>query len=682
MPTLFDSVNTLSGVGPVRASQLAALGIYTLYDLISYFPRDYEDRTKLVRISQLEPDRPACFEAMVVSQPRTSYIRKGMELTKLTVSDNTANLSVTFFNQSYMARNLIYGQSYLFYGRLSSESIRPQMLNPVFEPVEKSGVKTNRIMPIYSLTSGISNAFLVQAISQALRHCGQMLPEILPPEVRQEHGLIDGPLAYEIIHNPPDFETLEEAKRRLVFEEFFIFSTGLALARARRTASFHPPYDDLSLKAFDDALPFQLTSAQRRCILEVQTDFAKDVPMNRIVQGDVGSGKTMVAAAAAYLAIRNGKQVAIMAPTEILAEQHFKTISSLFTPLGIQAGLLTGSKKAAEKRAVKQQLCDGTLQIVIGTHALLSEDVTFSALDLVIADEQHKFGVAQRSALAEKGESPHLLVMSATPIPRTLALLLYGDLDLSILDELPPGRQQIETVLVGEAMRPRLNAFIQKQVDEGHQVYIVCPAVEESEEHSLKSAEAWRQTLQRTVFPNYQVGLLHGKLKGPEKDAAIGAFAAGKDQILVCTTVVEVGIDVPNATLIVIEDADRFGLSQLHQLRGRVGRGTAQSYCVLVSSNRSEETRARLKALCATNDGFQIAEQDLAQRGPGDFFGQRQHGLPQFKVANLALDLSILKKAQEAAARVLSQSPDSIRKNPPLLARIRALFSSEGTIFN
>ena len=567
----------------------------------------------------------------------------------------------------------------MFYGKPEGGLIGTQMSNPIFEPLDVPGVVTRRILPIYSLTAGISNKLLVRIVSQALDFCRGSLPEVLPESIRTRYGLCDVEFAYDTIHRPPSFEALDCAKKRLIFEEFFIFSTGLSLMRARRTEVHHTPYRQLSVKPFLTQLPFTMTGAQLRSIAEIAGDLAASCPMNRLLQGDVGSGKTMIAAAAAYLAAINGHQAALMAPTEILAEQHFQHLQPLFSQLGIATVLLTGSMGAAAKRAAKASIADGSAQVVVGTHSLLSDDVTFADLDLVIADEQHRFGVAQRAALSAKGENPHLLVMSATPIPRTLSLILYGDLDLSIVDELPPGRQAVDTFLVGESMRQRINAFIRRQASEGHQVYIVCPAIEENEASSLKSAEVWAQTLQQVVFPDLSVDLLHGRMKGAEKDAVMMRFARGETRVLVATTVIEVGVDVPNATLIVIENAERFGLSQLHQLRGRVGRGSAKSYCVLFSDTRSQEAQMRLKVFCQTNDGFQIAQEDLELRGPGDFFGQRQHGLPTFKVASLACDLDTLKKAQEAAAAFLAEGSQG---NAALFTRIRALFGKEDTVLN
>ena len=680
---LNSPVTALQGVGTARAKQLQKLGIETVYDLLSYFPRDYEDRTRTTTIDHLEPDVPACFEAMVICGPHTAHIRKGLSLTKLTVADETGKLNIVYFNQPYLADSLHYGETYLFYGTMTGDYTGYQMQNPVCERPDQAGQATRRIMPIYPLTAGLSNKLLSRCISQALDACLADLPEVLPRQVCKEHDLCSAREAYASIHEPADWDALIRAKKRLSFEEFFLFSAGLQLMKSRRQQVQTAPYGHLSLDAFLSVLPYRPTNAQSRVMHELVADFAKGTPMNRLLQGDVGSGKTLVAAAAAYLAAQNGKQTAFMAPTEILAEQHYQSLSQLFAPLGVSCALLTGSMPAGEKRQVQEAMADGSVSLVIGTHALISEHVTFRALDLVIADEQHRFGVSQRAALSAKGESPHLLVMSATPIPRTLALMVYGDLDVSVLDELPPGRQSIDTFLVGESMRARINAFIRKHAQAGNQVYVVCPAVEESELESLKSVEVWAETLQKTVFPDLRVGLLHGKLKGAEKEQIMGAFSRHELDVLVATTVIEVGVDVPNATLMVIENADRFGLSQLHQLRGRVGRGKDKSYCVLFSGNKNQQTLARLKAFCQTNDGFRIAEEDLKLRGPGDFFGSRQHGLPQFKSASLTADLSVLAQAKTSAEQILAD-PAFIHDPvfPALQERIATLFRDDANIYN
>lgn len=681
MARLGDPVTILKGVGEAKAKLFANLNIFTLGDLICHFPRGYEDRTKLVTISELSPDVPACFRATVMNNPRTAHIRKGLDMTKVQLADTTGRLNVTFFNNRFAASQLEYGREYIFYGAVSGDFVGYNMTNPVFENPDSPGLTTRRVLPIYPLTAGLTNAAVGKAVLQALAVCDPPA-EILPEAVRAEYGILPAEEAYHAIHQPRDMEQAAQAKKRLIFEEFFVFSAGLSLMRASRAEKKCTPYHNFNMKPFYGSLPFSLTGAQSRAVEEILSDFRSGKPMNRLVQGDVGSGKTMVAAAAAYCAAGNGAQTALMAPTEILAEQHYASLSKLFAPLGITVDLLTGSMTVRQKREARERLASGETQVVVGTHALLTDATRFLRLGLVIADEQHRFGVAQRSKLSEKGEDPHLLVMSATPIPRTLALLMYGDLDVSILDELPPGRQTVETFLVGESYRARINAFIRKQVAEGHQCFVVCPAVEENQELGVKAASAWAETLQQTVFPDLRIALLHGQMKGAEKEAAMAAFARGEADVMVATTVIEVGVDVPNATLMVIEDADRFGLSQLHQLRGRVGRGKAKSYCILTSHNGNPETLQRLKALCKTNDGFRIAEEDLKLRGPGDFFGSRQSGLPAFRVGDLSCDLATLKQAQTASAQWIdAHGTEDTPEARALRERIGELFArAEGTM--
>jgi ATP-dependent DNA helicase RecG len=616
-----------------------------------------------------------------MNHPRTSHIRKGLDLTKVQVADHTARLNLTFFNNKYAVEQLRYGEEFIFYGAVSGDFIGYNMTNPVFETIQTAPVNTRRVLPIYPLTAGLTNAAVLKAVRQALSICDPPA-EIIPEAVRRQYGILPAERAYYAIHEPASMAEAELAKRRLIFEEFFVFSAGLSLMRSARAGKQAAPFTNLDLRPFHAALPFTLTGAQTKAIAEIIDDLGSGKVMNRLVQGDVGSGKTMVAAAAAYLAAGNRKQAALMVPTEILAEQHHASLSRLLEPLGVRVGLLTGSMKEKEKKAIRTALAEGQIDLAIGTHALLSETTVFCDLGLVIADEQHRFGVAQRSRLAAKGTDPHLLVMSATPIPRTLALIMYGDLDISILNELPPGREPVDTFLVNESYRPRINAFIRKQVSEGHQCFVVCPAVEENEELNIKSAELWAETLQTAVFPDLRVALLHGQMKGAEKEAAMASFARGEADIMVATTVIEVGVDVPNATLMVIEDADRFGLSQLHQLRGRVGRGSSKSYCILTSHNKNPETLQRLKAFSKTTDGFKIAEEDLRQRGPGDFFGSRQSGLPAFKVADLSMDLQTLKDAQAAsAAWIDTEGTADTPEAEALRSRIGLLFArTEGTM--
>ena len=681
MARLSDPITILKGIGPSKAKQFANLNIYTLGDLICHFPRGYEDRTKLVPIEKLEPDVPACFRAMVMNTPKAAHVRKGLDITRVQVADTTGRLNLTFFNSKYVSEQLQYGREYIFYGAVSGDFIGYNMTNPSFEALDSPPVTTRRVMPIYPLTAGLTNGAMLKAVRQALEICDTP-PEIIPESVRQQYGILSADRAYAAIHEPNSMAEAELAKKRLIFEEFFVFSAGLSLMRASRAEKRTEPYTNIDLTPFHAALPFRLTGAQSRAVGEILEDFRKGAPMNRLVQGDVGSGKTMVAAAAAYAAAKNGRQSALMAPTEILAEQHYHSLSRLFGPMGIRVGLLTGSMKPKEKKTLRDEIAEGNVDLVVGTHALITDATVFANLGLVITDEQHRFGVGQRAKLSAKGSDPHLLVMSATPIPRTLALLMYGDLDVSILDELPPGREPVDTFLVGESYRARINAFIRKQVAEGHQCFVVCPAVEETEDLGIKAATVWADILQQTVFPDLRIALLHGQMKAAEKEAAMASFAQGEADVMVATTVIEVGVDVPNATLMVIEDADRFGLSQLHQLRGRVGRGKAKSYCILTSHNKNQETLLRLKALCKTTDGFKIAEEDLKLRGPGDFFGSRQSGLPTFRVANLSYDLQTLKDAQAASAQWIDAYGTSDEKEAVALrARIGELFArAEGTM--
>lgn len=676
-----DPITVLPGIGAKRAKLFEKLNIRSIYDLITHYPRTYEDRRTLVDIADLREDFPSCFEAMVCSQPYSRLIRKGLEITQVTVADSSGRLKLTFFNQKYRAEQLTYGESYSFFGALSPEGYGLSMLNPSFEPIGESGVTTRCILPVYPLTAGISPALLKNSIQNALKQCLSELPELLPPEVIRDFGLCSGKEAFRLIHAPSSFEDIASAKRRLIFEEYFVFSCCLGLSRQRREEYRREPFLNLNMDDFYALLPYSLTEAQKRAIGDILLDFSGGVPMNRLLQGDVGSGKTVVAAAAIVAAARNGCQSAIMAPTEILAEQHFKFLSPLLQKLGFSCGILTGSSSSAERKRVLSDLQEGRLDCIVGTHALFSESVQYERLGLVIADEQHRFGVAQRDALQQKGDHPHLLVMSATPIPRTLALIAYGDLNLSVLDEKPAGRKAILTYLVSESMRARINAFIRKQVKEGHQVYIVCPAVEEDEENNLKSVESWAETLQQTVFPDMKVLLLHGQMKGEEKEKIMADFSAGKGDILVATTVIEVGVDVKGATLMVVENAERFGLSQLHQLRGRVGRNDAQSYCVLFSNSKNPETLERLKTLCKSEDGFAIAESDLSMRGPGDFFGSRQSGLPVFRTADLSSDLEILTQAKEAADRYLL-NPFPYEGRDLLRFRVGDLYSHSGDNLN
>ena len=688
---LADGVQCLPGIGPERGNKLAHLGIVTVGDLLSWFPRDYEDRRQVCSIGRAPLGESVCVAAMVAEPPRLSRIRKGLDVVKVKAVDDSGMLSLTFFNQSYVKAALKPGTTYVFYGKVEGSLLTRQMNNPVFEE-EGRGRYTGRIVSIYPLTAGISNHLISGGVLCGLADCLDQLEEPLPEELRLAYGLAQVGYAYQTIHFPPDWVALELARRRLIFEELFFLCAGLALLKGRRSGAVGIRCAPAPLHPFLSALPFSLTEAQLRATEECLADLCSGRPMNRLIQGDVGAGKTVVAAACVWLLAQNGQQSALMAPTEILARQHQATLSRLLAPLGLQVGLLTGSLKASEKRTVCRRAAQGELHLLVGTHAILSDQVAFSRLGLVITDEQHRFGVHQRATLTAKGgdAAPHVLVMSATPIPRTLALIIYGDLDVSVIDQLPPGRLPVETYLVGEDKRSRMYGFVRKQVSLGRQVYVVCPAVEEQAPSrqaeglpDLKAVTIYAQQLQKEIFPDLRVAFIHGKMKGKEKDGAMSAFQSGQVDVLVSTTVIEVGVDVPNATLMVVENADRFGLSQLHQLRGRVGRGEHQSYCVLISSAKNEDTRRRLKALCATNDGFRIAEEDLKLRGPGDFFGARQHGLPQLRLADLAGDTSLLQQAQEAARQLLASDPDvCLPEHRSIRNRIQRLFEQNTDIFN
>ena len=693
--TLDTPVTQLPGVGEARAKKLDKLGLRTAGDLLSYYPRDYEDRRQVYTVRDAPLDGRVCVCAMAAEHPRLARIRKGLELVQLKVVDHTGALHLTFFNQSYVEKALRAGEEYIFFGTVEEQGRRRSMVNPIFERADRQSF-TGCIMPVYRLTAGISNHLLASLTRQAV-DCAALVPETLPQRVRLEHRLAGAEFALRNIHFPADEEALELARRRLTFEELFYLSVGLSLLKDRRGEETGCAVPAPPRAEFTALLPFAPTQAQSRVMDEVAADLASGRPMNRLVQGDVGSGKTAVAAYAAWLVARSGYQAALMAPTEVLAEQHYRSLSALLAPAGIRMGLLTGALSPVEKKRLRAALAGGEIDFVVGTHALISRDVAFRRLALIVADEQHRFGVAQRAALAGKSETggmppPHVLVMSATPIPRTLALIIYGDLDVSGIDQLPPGRTPVQTYVIREDKRQRMYGFVRRQVEEGRQVYIICPAVEDSGAQEgegaspamdLKAVKSYAARLQEQVFPDLRVALLHGRLRPREKEAVMAAFAAGEVQILVSTTVVEVGVDVPNASLIVIENADRFGLSQLHQLRGRVGRGKHQSYCVLVTSTRSPETMQRLRTLASTTDGFKISEEDLKLRGPGDFFGSRQHGLPQMKIADLAGDTRLLSQAQEAARKLLREDPELSRpEDRPVLERVRQLFSDTPDIFN
>ena len=684
MADLGTNVRYIKGIGEARAAALEKLGITTLGDLIAYFPRGYEDRTQVRPIRELTAGESVCVRGMVAADLTAYRISGGRTIAKTRVVDDSGSLDLVFFNMEHRRDALHQGDVCVFFGKVEDNLRRKQMINPLFEPEGRQQV-TGRIMPIYPLTAGVTQGLMARAARQGLDACRELLPDVLPDEVRQAHKLCYVNYAYENIHFPASPEALEVARRRLVFEELFLLTCGLQLLRQRRRDVAGPACRRMSMEPFYRRLPFALTGAQRRAIADAVGDMVSGKPMNRLCQGDVGSGKTMVAAACIWFAVENGWQTALMAPTEILARQHYQGLAPLLARFSIRCALLTGSTRAKERREILAGLADGSIGLCIGTHALLTEDVQYRRLGLVVTDEQHRFGVNQRAALSQKAEDPHMLVLSATPIPRTLALVIYGDLDVSVIDELPPGRQKVDTFALGESYRPRVQAFIQKLAAAGQQIFVVCPLVGEPDQipDERKAVTAYARQLQEQVFPDLRVAVLHGKMKPKEKEKVMAAFAAGESDILVSTTVVEVGVDVPNATCMVVENADRFGLSQLHQLRGRVGRGKAKSYCILLSDSQNEETRARLKVMTQTNDGFRISQEDLRLRGPGDFFGQRQHGLPAMKIADLSCDMRLLDEAQTAARQLMEHDPElTDPAHRPLRRRIRQLFDTNADMLN
>ena len=675
MSPLSAPVTTLPGLGPKRAAQLAKLGLLVVGDFLTHFPRAYEDRTREVPVLMAIDGDKVCVRATVAGAPVTSQLRKGLSVTKCRVFDETGMLHITFFNNPYVKSRLMAGEEYIFFGQIEARGGQKSMLNPLFEAASGTERRaTGRIVPVYPLTAGISQKLIAEGVDHALGLAEGRWEELLPSAVIEAHGLCEQAFAYEKIHFPDDFGQVEVARRRLIFEELFVY--GCASRRLKQQDSSVPGIllEGCELGPFWASLPFAPTGAQRRAVSELAADMASGTRMNRLLQGDVGSGKTLVAAAGAWLAAQSGAQSAIMAPTELLASQHFDTFRELLEPHGIRVALLTSGSRAAEKRAIKAALAAGEIDVLCGTHALIQGDVAFARAGLMVVDEQHRFGVRQRAALREKAPHAHLLVMSATPIPRTLTLIIYGDLQVSILDELPPGRQPVQTFADGEARRARILRFLEKQISEGGQAYIVCPLIEDESGQSERTAATEYAENLRQQLPDLRIGLMHGKLKTAEKDAVMAAFAAGELDVLVSTTVIEVGVNVPNATLMLVENADLFGLSQLHQLRGRVGRGARQSYCILMSREAGEVARQRLATLCGTHDGFKIAEEDLRLRGPGDFFGDKQHGLPEFKIAGQAGDTALIVEAMEAAARLCGQSP-GLEPWPALAMRVAAILS-------
>lgn len=685
---LAQSVTVLKGVGPKVAELLEKLDVSTMQDLLYLYPRRYDDYTQMKPIQQLQYGEQVTIIG-TIWETRARRSRNNQIVVQSVISDGTAKVQATWFNQPWLADKLKANMQVVISGTVDQYLGRLVFNAPEWEPLEYEPLKTRRIVPVYPLTQGLSSNRLRDWVRTAVIEWAPKIPDYLPQTIRQKHNLFTLPQAISQIHFPESQQALHHARRRLVFDEHFLLQLGMQTQRQMwQTIPATPiPNEPVHVVRFQNALPFDLTAAQSRVIAEISADMDRDIPMNRLLQGDVGAGKTVVAAAALVQAVKSGMQAALMAPTEILAEQHFNSLHSLLTPMDVTVSLLTGSTPAAEKQQIYQRLADGSIDIAIGTHALIQEGVSFQALGLAIVDEQHRFGVDQRQALRQKGNlvngqphTPHLLVMSATPIPRSLALSLYGDLDLSILDEMPPGRQEIRTRWLKNSDRERGYMFVRRQIEQGRQAYIIYPLVEESDKIDARSAVEEYERLQQAVFPNARVGLIHGRLRADEKEAAMRAFYAGETDILVSTTVIEVGVDVPNATVMMVDGANRFGLAQLHQLRGRVGRGQHQSYCLLISDGETAVAEERLTAIEQTNDGFALAEKDLEIRGPGEFFGRRQSGLPELHLASL-LDMTMLEMTQAEAKALIAQDPDlADEAHQPLKERMARFWETAADI--
>lgn len=674
---LDTDIKYLKGVGERRAAMLSRLGVSDANALVRLYPRVYEDWSRIKSINEAQIGEICCIKGIVGSPVRKSLIRKGLTLYKTEITDGSGIMGITIFNSRFAAEKLTEGDEFLFFGRVDGNLYRKEMNSPEIEPAEGA----DRIRPIYPQTHGLNSKMIEKLVRTALTECRDELVDPIPLWLREKYCLMNLPDSLWNIHFPKSPDYLEEARRRLIFEELLILQLGLEKMRSQTQKNAGAIIERDFSEEYFSHLPFSPTGAQRRAVKEAMRDMMSGRQMNRLLQGDVGSGKTAVAAALVYSAAKNSMQSALMAPTEVLAEQHYKTFLKLFDGCSINVELLTGSDTAAQKRRKKEALKAGEIDLLIGTHAIIQSDVEFKSLALVITDEQHRFGVEQRNALGEKGENPHLYVMSATPIPRTLALIIYGELDISILDELPPGRQKIETYAVTSELRQRAYNYVKKHLDAGRQGYIICPLVDEGESDTeLASAVKYADELQRGDFRGYTVGLMHGKMKSADKKKVMESFSNGETQLLVSTTVIEVGVDVPNAVIMVIENAERFGLSQLHQLRGRIGRGQYKSTCILITDAKNDTAQRRMKVMETTTDGFKIADEDLKLRGPGEFFGSRQHGLPEMKIADMLEDRSTLEETQRAAKEIMARDPElSSPESTALKNEIQRLFDAVGS---
>ena len=671
-------VRYLKGVGPKTAERFEKLGILTLSDLLCHYPRRYLDFSKPYSIAEAPADTECVVKAEVFAKPGGRILPGGRRMERITAGDDVSSLEITWFNNPYAAQKLELGQEYYFQGIVTGGMLRRQMVNPQVRT--DAQVKSSPFEAVYPQTEGLTSNAIAKCVRQLLPHA-ELLPDPLPSEMLKKYRLLSKADAVRAIHCPATEEEAFAARRRLIYEELLVLQLGIGQMKNHGAASTGAPMKKADASPFWESLPFSPTGAQRRAVEEILTDMSGETSMNRLLQGDVGSGKTLVAAAAIWACIRAGYQAALLAPTEILASQHAENLNRLLSPFGMRVALLTGGMKAAARRTTLAAIRDDEADLIVGTHAILSEGVEFARLGLAVVDEQHRFGVRQRGLLAEKAANPHLLVMSATPIPRTLGLLMYGDLDISILDELPPGRKPVKTRCITGKKRADLYGFLDREIDSGRQVYIVCPAIEDAGGSGLNAVKSYYEDIAKAYLPDRRVGLMHGKLKPKEKAEVMDDFKSGRLDALVSTTVIEVGVDVPNATVMVIENAERYGLSALHQLRGRVGRGAAESWCFLVSDNASESVQKRLKFLCSTSDGFAVAQYDLETRGPGDFFGSRQHGLPTLQIADLMNDTRTLHAAQSEAVALLAEDPLLERPEHALLARqVEQMFDKAGTM--
>ena len=671
-------VRYLKGVGPKTAERFEKLGILTLSDLLCHYPRRYLDFSKPYSIAEAPADTECVVKAEVFAKPGGRILPGGRRMERITAGDDVSSLEITWFNNPYAAQKLELGQEYYFQGIVTGGMLRRQMVNPQVRT--DAQVKSSPFEAVYPQTEGLTSSAIAKCVRQLLPHA-ELLPDPLPPEMLKKYRLLSKADAVRAIHCPATEEEAFAARRRLIYEELLVLQLGIGRMKNHGAASTGAPMKKADASPFWESLPFSPTGAQRRAVEEILADMSGETSMNRLLQGDVGSGKTLVAAAAIWACIRAGYQAALLAPTEILASQHAENLNRLLSPFGMRAALLTGGMKAAARRTTLAAIRDDEADLIVGTHAILSEGVEFARLGLAVVDEQHRFGVRQRGLLAEKAANPHLLVMSATPIPRTLGLLMYGDLDISILDELPPGRKPVKTRCITGKKRADLYGFLDREIDSGRQVYIVCPAIEDAGGSGLNAVKSYYEDIAKAYLPDRRVGLMHGKLKPKEKAEVMDDFKSGRLDALVSTTVIEVGVDVPNATVMVIENAERYGLSALHQLRGRVGRGAAESWCFLVSDNASESVQKRLKFLCSTSDGFAVAQYDLETRGPGDFFGSRQHGLPTLQIADLMNDTRTLHAAQSEAVALLAEDPLLERPEHALLARqVEQMFDKAGAM--